>query len=151
MSHAAPIVHPLQKEKTRMSENGENEQRNRSREPGTHEAHLGNKRLHFFVLFESVLLVMFGVLLSRPTTSKSVLLTLIGLGLVLTILWVYAQARQQYVFAGGKARLGAGAPDSPVPWLKPEPVQWPGSSTALGTYRLPLFVAVVWMAALIFA
>ena len=119
---------------------------NRLCERGTHSDNLVHKRLNFFLMFESVLLVALGVLLSRPTTSKMVLLTLSGLGLVLTIVWGYAQARHKSV-----SRRREGAPDEHVTLLKPEQVKWPVSSPAVFTYGLPLFVAVVWIVLLIVA
>lgn len=129
-----------------MIENVENEQMYRLCAPGTHEGKRFNKRLNFFLMFESVLLVVIGVLLSRPTTSKMILLTFMCFGLVLTIVWGYVQAKQKSV-----SRRIEGAPDDQVTVLKPEQVKWPGSSTSLFTYGLPLFVAVVWVVLLIVA
>ena len=129
-----------------MNENIQNEQMNRVCERGTRADHLVYKRLNFFLMFESVLLVVLGVLLSRPTTSKMVLLTLIGLGLVLTLVWGYAQARHKPV-----SRRREGAPDDHFTVLKPAQVKWTVFSPSLFPYGLPLFVAVVWMVLLIVA
>ena len=80
-----------------MPENLENDQINRLWE---HRLHVDNELyvlLNFFLIFESVLLGVVGVLYSRPNPAMMVLRVLVILGLSITIVWGYVQARHKYM------------------------------------------------------
>src|SRR2546429_9337642 len=75
----------------------DNDQMKRLFEHRMHEDTMFNNRLSFFLVFESVLLGVVGVLSSRPSPVKLLLISIVCLGLLLTILWGYIQARQKYI------------------------------------------------------
>jgi hypothetical protein len=56
-----------------------------------------NDRLNFFVVFESVLLGVVGVLGDRQVISRDALRLVAALGALLTVLWWYAQSKQRYI------------------------------------------------------
>ena len=62
-----------------------------------HEEGVFYQRLNFFLVAESMLLVAFGAFFTAKNISSLVLLTLGGLGLFLTLAWMYVSARQLLV------------------------------------------------------
>lgn len=133
-----------------MSQMLDNDQLNRLRAHGIHEDEMFHARLNFFLVFESVLLGVVGVLYSRPAPAKPVLLSIICLGLVLTILWGYVQARHKYIFDSIRALQREVVPEYRLVMERREQVKWPISSTSLLAYGVPLLVAVTWLVLLIF-
>jgi hypothetical protein len=109
-----------------------------------------HNRLNFFLVFESVLLGVVGLLYSRSTTAKLVLISIICLGLILTILWGYVQARTKYVFDSLRAFHREVIPEYKLTVTRREQVKWPISSTLLEAYGVPLLVALIWIVLLIF-
>src|SRR5437762_3382494 len=80
-----------------MFENLDNEQISRLLEYRLDLENNFNNRLNFFLVFESVLIGMVGVLYSRPSPSMLVVRLVIILGFSLTVIWGYVQARQTYI------------------------------------------------------
>lgn len=62
-----------------------------------HEDTVFNERLNFFLIFESVIMGIVGVLYQKSTPAMPVIKTLITLAIVLTGIWGYVQARQKYI------------------------------------------------------
>ena len=80
-----------------MSENLENDQLNRLWEHRLHVDNMFYERLNFFLVFESVLLGVVGVLYSRPNLVILVPKMISILGLIITIIWAYVQARHKHI------------------------------------------------------
>src|SRR5690242_7042720 len=97
-----------------MPENLTEEQRNRLWEHGLHEDTIFFNHLNFFLIFESVLLGVVGVLYSRPQPSTLMLRIIIILGLSLTLVWGYAQSRQKHMLNILQARCYEFIPDYKV-------------------------------------
>jgi hypothetical protein len=133
-----------------MSENLDNDQLNRLWEHGLHIDAMFHNRLNFFLVFESILLGVVGLLYSRSTTAKPVLISIICLGLILTILWGYVQARMKYVFDSLRTFHREVIPEYKLTLIRRERVKWPISSTSLETYGVPLLVALIWIVLFIF-
>ena len=93
------------------------EQKNRLWEQHLYSDEVFNNRLNFFLVFESVLLAVIGVLFGKSSSEKLVLVTIIFLGFIITLLWGYTQARQKYI----RDRLTARGVES----MKLMPVQRP--------------------------
>src|SRR5215210_9585490 len=65
-------------------------------EHGLHEDTIFNERLNFFLIFESVFLGVAGMLYSKqPPVMKSFLVLVALLGLSITIIWGYIQAKHR--------------------------------------------------------
>ena len=127
------------------------EQKNRLWEQHLRSDEVFYNRLNFFLVFESVLLGVVGTLFSKPLSEKPVLVTIICLGLVLTILWGYTQARQKYVRDRLKARLEEVLPEYRAILEDREQVKkWPLSSVTLLSYGVPTLIAFVWIVLLIY-
>jgi hypothetical protein len=133
-----------------MSEHLETEQISRLWE---HFWHLDNNfynRLNFFLVFESVLLGVVGLLYSRPNGSILVLKLIMLLGFSLTVLWGYVQARQKYLLDDLVEQVKAVAPEYRMTLERRKHAKWPISSVWLLAYIVPLLVALIWLLFLIF-
>ncbi len=73
----------------------ENDQINRLWEHGTHEDTIFYNMLNFFLVFESVLLGVVGLLYSKTASPEPVLKIIGALGLSVTLVWEYAQIKQR--------------------------------------------------------
>src|SRR5690349_9326324 len=89
-----------------MPENLENDQLNRLWSHKQHVDNLFYERLNYFLIFESILLGIVGVLYSRPGSVVIMLKMITLLGLLITIIWLYIQARNKYIrdVVGRRAR-----------------------------------------------
>ena|SRR5258706_12633715 len=67
------------------------DQKNRVYEYRNHIVHVSYQRMNFFLVFESVLLGVFGVLYSKNNPFTPLLLVIAILGFFITIIWGYAQ------------------------------------------------------------
>jgi len=133
-----------------MSEHLEPEQISRLWE---HHLHLDNNfynRLNFFLVFESVLLGVVGLLYSKPNSSELVLKLIVLLGFSLTVIWGYVQARQKYLLDDLKEQVKAVVPEYRMTLERRKLSRWPVSSVWLLTYIVPALVALVWLVFLIF-
>jgi hypothetical protein len=102
-------------------------------------------RLNFFLVFESVLMGVVGVLYSRPIPPLFLLRVIIILGLSLTVIWGYAQARQKYIIEDLRAKMREVAPEYKATLERRNKVTWPIPSMWLLTYLVPALVAIVWI------
>src|SRR5215471_15698023 len=87
-----------------MLEHLDNEQLRRLWE---HRLHVDNEfysRLNFFLIFESVLLGVVGALYSKTNQVMLVLRVIVILGLCITLVWAYVQARHKYLLDAINAR-----------------------------------------------
>ena len=134
-----------------MSQNLDSDQINRLWEHGMHEDNGFNDRLNFFLIFESVLLGVVGVLFSKPTSAMFFLRVIIILGICVTIIWGYVQAWQLYVLRSITTRLKEVAPEYQLTLERRAQVRWPIPARGLLTYAIPLLVLLVWIVLLIFA
>lgn len=134
---------------TDMSQHLDNDQINRLWKHGLHQDEMFHNRLYFLV-FESVLIGGVGVLLTRPNSAKFVLISIICLGLILTMIWGYIQARQKYVFSSLVAFRREVIAEYRITLERRERVKWPISSLWLEAYAVPFLVALIWVVLLIF-
>jgi hypothetical protein len=134
-----------------MSQHLDSDQINRLWQHAAHTQNRFDNRLNFFLVFESVLLGVVGVLYSRPSPAKVVLIALICLGFVLTAFWEYIQARERYLLDDLETQLKEVAPEYQETVMRRERMKWPLSSTALLAYGVPALVALIWVVLFIFA
>lgn len=107
-------------------------------------------RLNFFLVFESVLLGVVGLLYSKPQPPVLVVKMMILLGLSLTVIWGYIQARQKYLLDDLDAHVKAVAPEYEAFLERRKRSRWPVSSKWLLTYVVPALIAFVWLVLLFF-
>jgi hypothetical protein len=116
-------------------------------------AHSDNRfdnRLNFFLVFESVLLGVVGVLYSKSTAQNPILISILILGLLITLLWGYVQSREKYLSETAFAQLKEMVPEYQEFVLKRESAKWFIHPTVLLTYGIPTLVALVWIMILVF-
>jgi hypothetical protein len=128
-----------------MSQHLDSDQINRLWQHAAHSQNRFDNRLNFFLVFESVLLGVVGVLYSRPSPAKIMLIALICLGFVLTFFWGYIQARERYLLNDLEAQLKEVAPEYRETMMRRERTKWPISSTLLLAYGVPSLVAIIWI------
>ena len=121
------------------------EQKNRLWEQHLRTDEVFYDRLNFFLVFESILLGVVVTLFSKSSPEKLVLVTIICLGLVITILWAYTQARQKYIRDRQQARTQEVLPEYQAIVEDRERGKWPFSSVKLLTYGVPVLIALVWI------
>lgn len=117
-----------------------------------HAAHSQNRfdnRLNFFLIFESILIGVVGMLYSHPSLVKVILIFIICLGILLTALWEYVQAREKFLLDDLETRLVEVAPEYQETVRRRERGKWPVSSTLLLTYGVPFLVGLIWISLLI--
>ena len=73
------------------------DEKQRTWEHFLHEDNLFNDRLNLFLLSNSLLLALVGVLLAAVKINRLVLTLIITIGLLITIAWLYAQAKQYHI------------------------------------------------------
>ena len=132
-----------------MSQKLDNDQMNRLWEHGLHEETMFVNKLNFFLVFESVLLGVVGLLYSRPVSAKLVLISIICLGLLLTILWGYVQAEQQYFYNQLRSFIKDELPEYQISRVRLEQAKWRISPTFLLTYGVPILVGLIWVVLLL--
>ena len=120
-------------------------------EHGLHEDTMFNDRLNFFLIFESVLLGVVGMLYGKqPPIMKPILLLLGFLGLFITIIWGYVQSRQRSTLQRLIDRLQENLPEFRETYSPLDQKRWRRiSGTWLLTYLIPFLVALIWIALLI--
>jgi hypothetical protein len=126
------------------------EQKNRLWEHHLHADDVLYNRLNFFLVFQSVLLGVVGVLYSKSISEMVVLRIIIILGIIVTIIWGYAQARQKYVLDRSRARIQEVLPEYQAIVEDRERGKWPFSSVKLLTYCIPPLIMFVWIALLFY-
>jgi len=131
----------------------EPDQINRLWEHGQHEDTVFNDRLTFFLIFESVLIGLVGMLYSsnkQIALMKWVLIIIVCFGLLITIFWGYIQARQRSLLHRLIERLEDHLPEFKETYEPLDRKRWRRlSGTWLLTYPIPLLVAGIWVALLI--
>jgi hypothetical protein len=111
-----------------------------------HENVVFNDRLNFFLLFESISLGVIGALYTRVPADNTPLQYLALLGLLISLLWLYVQARQKYVLNSVRARNAIALPEYAF-ILRNRRQWWPSTTWLLG-YLLPLLVLLIWLVVL---
>jgi hypothetical protein len=126
----------------------DNEQKNRLWQYKMQEETTFNSRLNFFLVFESVLLSVVGLLSSKTASSdKVVLISIISLGFILTILWGYIQAKNKSNTEIIRALAVKALPEYRM--VRTQLAKWPVPTMPLLTYGIPILVGLIWIALLI--
>jgi hypothetical protein len=122
---------------------------NRRWQHGLHEDEVFNNRLNFFLLFESILLSVFGSVSGNSSGNVWVLRSIGLFGAVFALLWIYVQARSLKIVKALIAELEGLDPLFQKHRKKFEKRLF--STTELLTYLLPLLVLGLWAALLVSA
>ena len=120
-------------------------------EHGLHEDTMFNERLNFFLIFESVLLGVVGMLYSKqPPVMKSLLVVIAFLGLFITIIWGFIQVKHRSTLRILGWRCEENLPEFKETHAILAGKKWRRiSGTWLLAYCIPFLVALVWIALLI--
>ena len=134
-----------------MQENLKEDQINRLWE---YRLHIDNEyygRLNFFLVFESVLLGVVGILFTRPNPPILILRVIVFLGLSITLVWGYIQARHKYILDYLNIICRRSIPEYNDYLEGIAQGKWPPvSSMWLLTYIIPCLVVLIWLFFLFF-
>jgi hypothetical protein len=108
-----------------------------------------DNRLNFFLIFESVLIGVVGMLYSRPPVVTNILMLIICLGIILTIIWQYIQMRERYLLDDLEIRLFEVDQEYQETLARRRRVKWPIGTTVLLTFGVPPLVGIIWISILI--
>ena len=110
-----------------------------------HEDTMFNERLNFFLVFESVIMGIVGILYQKDAPSLPVIRTLIILAIIMTLTWGYVQARQKYILNQLVARAVKEMNAYRSILEERKRVRWPIGNLALLSYFIPTVVTALWV------
>lgn len=110
-----------------------------------HEDTVFNERLNFFLVFESVIIGIVGVLYQKSNPSMLIIRTLIVLAIVLTGIWGYVQARQKYIIDRLVARSMNTMPEYKAIVEERNKAKWPVGNLWVLAYVVPTVVGLLWI------
>lgn len=116
-----------------------------------HRLHLDtmyNNRLNFFLVSESILIAIVGSLKDRSEINGSALIAIIIFGLLLTIIWIYVQAKQGYLLNLAKSKCMECMEEYKAYKEDETRKKYWVSITWLLTYGVPSMVAGIWISLL---
>jgi len=128
-----------------MHENLDNEELRRMWE---HRLHVDNEfysRLNFFLIFESVLIGSVGALYSKTNQVMLMLRVIAFLGLGITLVWAYVQARHKYLLDAINALCREKMPEYKATIEYFNKTKWPLSTRWLLAYVIPTLIVLVWV------
>jgi len=115
----------------------------------TSEQHkLFSDRLNYFLIFESVSFAVIGSVFSPLSASDKPTKFVALFGLLVSLLWLYIQARQKSILETARARNEIANPDDVLTLQRLK--RWPVSGTGLLAYFVPLVVTLMWIGLLAF-
>ena len=132
-----------------MEQSRDSDEINRLWEHALHEDNLFNDRLNFFLVFESVLVGVVGVLFAQDAPSIPILRFISAFGLTLTVLWLYIQAKQKHTLDVLKTRAELLVPEFKETIEQIRHSRFLVSGTLLLAYFVPGSFAVLWMGILV--
>lgn len=128
-----------------MRQSGEKDQLERLWEHGLHEDTIFYNMLNFFLVFESVLLGVVGLLYSRNASAGPVVKIIAALGLGVTLIWGYAQIRQKrYIKIISTQTQKLDANYESLVQQRGKGI-WSLSVMALLAYAIPTLILLVWV------
>jgi len=131
--------------RTAMQESLENDRLHRLWEHGLHEDTIFFQMLSFFLVFESVLLGVVGLLYSKTASTGSILKIIIILGCCVTIVWGYAQVKQRRYIKALSAQAQSLDSNYKLMVQSREKGIWSLSVTGLLAYVIPTLIVLVWI------
>jgi len=103
-----------------------------------------NSRLNFFLVFESVLLGTVGVLMGRTEVLPTALRLIAIIGLLLTVVWWYAQAKQRYILELLRRRAERYMPEYKTTRSQRTRRLYRVSVISLLAHLVPIFIGAIW-------
>lgn len=107
-------------------------------------------RLNSFLIFESILLGVIGLLYSKPTSPLLAIKLFIVFGIVITLIWWYVQARQRHYLNVATSYAKEVIPEYSAILSKVKEEVLPSLSRNLVTHAIPALVLLIWIILLIF-
>ncbi len=101
--------------------------------------------MNYFLISESILLAVVGMLAGKPMATKPLLLSIVALGMILTFVWMYIQGKQRYILTILKGRCEAVMPEYRLSHDLRGARRWKISNGWLLAYFVPTVIAVVWV------
>jgi len=109
-----------------------------------------DNRLNTFLVLETILFGVVSLLYSKLVADNFMLVVIICLGLGLTLIRGYAQTRGRDVYKSIKTRCIANLREFKDTQDARAKQHWPVSTTVFLTFVTPTFMALVWIALLVY-
>lgn len=100
---------------------------------------------NFFLIAESILLATAAALIDKIDTAKMFMYVMNLLGLVLTVVWTYVQAKQKHLLSMLKTRCEAEFPEYRATRTARTKSLWKISNMWILTYVVPALFALAWI------
>jgi hypothetical protein len=140
-----------------MSEHLDSEQRARLWEYRLHVEDQVYSRMTIFLTYETILIGVIGVLYTKPDPPRNVLTILIGLGMFITLIWLYVQHNIKQIFVVLETRTYNNLPEHKESLDRIYSVRRIESRLGLRrpalmllTYVVPILILLVWIFLLLF-
>ncbi len=104
-----------------------------------------NSFVSSFLVAESVLLAVVGMIASSSSPMTKIKFPIIILGFILTLLWMYVQAKQRFIIQNLKNVCMEHLPEYRHQQELRQNSIWKFSTTWLLTFLLPLLFAIIWV------
>ena len=104
-----------------------------------------NNFVNYFLVSESILLAVVGMLVGKPFASKILLLSIVTLGLVLNFVWIYIQGKQLFIINVLKDKCKQQMPEYKDTLNIWQASKWKISNGWLLAYFIPSVMVVVWV------
>lgn len=104
-----------------------------------------NNFVNFFLLAESILLAVVGMLADKPMVTKPIILSLIALGIILTLVWMYVQGKQKYILDILKKRCEEFMPEYKISRELRQAKRWRISNGWLLAHFVPTLITAIWI------
>lgn len=133
-----------------MTENLDQDAKNRLWEHGFHEDTMFSERLNFFLVFEGILIAVVGQLYSQSPRNIFVVKATIVLGLLTTLIWWYVQIQQKIILEDLMERTREAIPEYLVTVERRNRRRLPIRVIPLLAYGIPGLVVAFWLVLLFF-
>jgi len=132
-----------------MQENLKKDQINRIWEYRANCVNIFYQRLNFFLIFESILLGVIGLLSNRPVSSPFIVKTIAAFGLAITLIWWYSQARQRHLLSIATTYAQEAIPEYRELLARMKKEALPHLTWDLLAHVIPVLVLLLWAILLI--
>ena len=122
---------------------------NRLWELGLHEDKAFNDRLNFFLVFESVFLGVIASLANNATVNTLFIKIIAIIGLLITFIWGYVQAKHKFIIDDMKAQGRELLPEYSDVAKRRRKSKFPFSVTSILTYVIPALISLIWIALIV--
>ena len=107
--------------------------------------------VNYLLVSESILMAMVGMLASSDKEMLNIQISIISLGILITILWIYVQGKQKYLLDSVRNKCEKHMVEYSLLMETKRSSFWKISNTWLLAYFLPFLFLITWSLILLFS